>query len=339
LNEKRTLGAGDLRGDVERQFAQWEVVTGISPMTKTYEWGSWRWHFSFSSREAVGRATEVICEKMDGPISDDEIKSILLHQGYSRWDEDIISSSEERHWRRFDGASAAVLKGNRKLILRPSSADLNPNEFKEFIRQKLEEKSHTEAVVRCIYSPIPGGLIVFSLLTLSIAFLCVLVDSAGAIFRRPSNRKSRTKETDPTEETPVPERKIVTTVVSLPIDLYERNDVEKSNQAFHGSMTMGTVIDVIQFKSMTRCTTMLEFSTNSNMGRIYLRDGDVVHAELEGWHGMPALEAICRWRGGSAREVSGEVSAERTIDTPWSSLVLELCQAMDESEAQEPPRI
>lgn len=336
LNEKRALGPGDLKGDVERRFGPWEVGTGISPLTKTYESGNWRTQFNFNTREEDGRATEVIFEKMDDLISDDEIKSLLSHQGYNGWVEDIIPNSEERRWKRFDGASATLIKGNRKLVFRPSSADLNPNALKDLVRRKLEERPNTEAILRCVYSPIPGGVLLISLSALGIAFICLAVDLASLAFKKPAQRKVRVKETGQIEGR---EGKDLGPVVALPVDLYSKDsETDQPNGAFHASMSMGTAIDVIQFKAMTRGTTMLEFTSNGNVGQVYLRDGEVVHAEMEGWHGMPALQAICTWRGGLAREVPGQTSAERSIDTPFQSLMLELCQAIDETEAGESQR-
>jgi len=337
LDEKRTLGPGDLRGDIERRFGAWEVNTGISQLTKTYESGNWRTQFSFLTREDDGRATELIFEKMDGPISDDEIKSFLSHQGYNSWTEDIIPNSEERHWKRFDGATAVLLKGSRKLIFRPSFADLNPNAIKDWVRHKLEEKPRSEAILRCIYSPIPGGVMLFSLSALGMAFLCLVVDLLMITFRRRPKPKLEVKGAGQIEGQPP--KKNVGPVVSLPVDLYhDDSETERTNGAFHASMTMSTAIDVIQFKAMTRCTTMLEFSSSKNVGRVYLQDGEVVHAELEGWHGIPALQAICTWRGGSARETTGQLSKERSINVPFQSLMLELCQAIDETEAGESSR-
>jgi response regulator RpfG family c-di-GMP phosphodiesterase len=92
--------------------------------------------------------------------------------------------------------------------------------------------------------------------------------------------------------------------------------------------------DVIQFRSSTRMTTMLEFSTpNFQCGKVYLVDGQITHAETDGITGMEALVEILSWNAGTVREVAGASPSARTIVGSTDVLLMHAVHQIDERRA------
>ncbi|HID31866.1 MAG TPA: DUF4388 domain-containing protein [bacterium (Candidatus Stahlbacteria)] len=64
----------------------------------------------------------------------------------------------------------------------------------------------------------------------------------------------------------------------------------------------------------------LTFRSGEGEGRVYVRDGRVVHAEVEPWEGMDALLAISILESGIAEFDAGKGPEAETITEEWSEL-------------------
>jgi DNA-binding NarL/FixJ family response regulator len=114
-----------------------------------------------------------------------------------------------------------------------------------------------------------------------------------------------------------------------------------SDTSFSASLRRMTATDVIQLKCLARATVGLDFTLRDHRhGRLYIEDGEIVHAEVnthpktDAKEGIDALREIVGWRGGTVEEISLPVD-RKTINAPWQELLLDAIQRLDE-EANRP---
>jgi len=124
-------------------------------------------------------------------------------------------------------------------------------------------------------------------------------------------------------EKPVESQALVST-------LNEAFTATDADAAFQASLKDLTPLDIIQLKCLTGASTMMEFASNGRVGRLHFREGNIVHAEMDGIIGIPALEAVFSWQKGIARELPRDFGISETITTPWQTLVMQMAQAVDE---------
>jgi two-component system, OmpR family, response regulator TctD len=109
-----------------------------------------------------------------------------------------------------------------------------------------------------------------------------------------------------------------------------------SDTSFSASLRRMTATDVVQLKCLARSTVALDFTLRDRRhGRLFVEDGEVVHAEVNAHsmtvnkEGVDAFREIIGWRGGRVEELN--LPAERrTIQTPWQELLLDAVQRLDE---------
>jgi DNA-binding response OmpR family regulator len=100
---------------------------------------------------------------------------------------------------------------------------------------------------------------------------------------------------------------------------------------FTASLTRLTTLDIIQLKCLGHATVVLEFTgRDSRSGRVYFRDGEIIHAETVSSQGVPAFNEIVSWRGGQVVEVKDAPEIERTIQGDWQNLLMNAVQWADE---------
>jgi DNA-binding response OmpR family regulator len=112
----------------------------------------------------------------------------------------------------------------------------------------------------------------------------------------------------------------------------------KPDTSFTASLRHLTALDVIQLKCLARASVRLDFTrSDGSVGRIYLSDGEIVHAEVTSpsgagsKQGAEAFSEALGWRGGSVVEEPDAQVPQITIQQPWQSLILDACQKFDET--------
>ena len=110
-----------------------------------------------------------------------------------------------------------------------------------------------------------------------------------------------------------------------------------SETSFSASLRNLSVIDVIQLKCLSRASVRLDFTkSEGTLGRIYLTNGEVVHAEVVPPSGAGCKEGIeafnetLSWRGGKVDETREARAPRTTIQDTWQSLILSASQWIDE---------
>ena len=100
--------------------------------------------------------------------------------------------------------------------------------------------------------------------------------------------------------------------------------------SFQGSISELPVPDIIQLVSVSGKTGMFLLLRGSERGSIYLRNGKIVHAEIDGVTGEEAVYALAIWSTGDFQFTPGKESELVTIDKTNTSLLMEAARRLDE---------
>jgi len=100
---------------------------------------------------------------------------------------------------------------------------------------------------------------------------------------------------------------------------------------FQGMLRKVGLADVIQMECLGRNSSVLEISNRQMRGRIYIQDGNIVHAAVGGVVGEKAFQKILCITGGSFQLLPFESPAQRTVEGPWEFLLMEAARVRDEA--------
>ena len=100
--------------------------------------------------------------------------------------------------------------------------------------------------------------------------------------------------------------------------------------SFQGSISELPVPDIIQLVSVSGKTGMFLLLRGPERGSIYLRNGRIVHAEVDGVSGEEAVYALAIWSTGDFQFTPGKESETVTIDKTNTSLLMEAARRLDE---------
>lgn len=106
-------------------------------------------------------------------------------------------------------------------------------------------------------------------------------------------------------------------------------------EGFRGVLRRVGLQDVIQMECLSRNSSVLEISTREQQGRIFIREGRIIHAVAGGRTGDEAFNYLLRLTGGEFNLRPFTDPGCETIAGSWESLLMEAAQQRD--EAQEPP--
>jgi CheY-like chemotaxis protein len=108
-------------------------------------------------------------------------------------------------------------------------------------------------------------------------------------------------------------------------------------QGFQGMLRRVGLQDVIQMECLGRNSSVLEVYNEHVLGRIYIEDGNIIHAAGGDLTGERALQRLLALPGGSFELVPFEPPQEKTISGPWEFLLMEAARVRDEMASQAPP--
>jgi predicted regulator of Ras-like GTPase activity (Roadblock/LC7/MglB family) len=106
----------------------------------------------------------------------------------------------------------------------------------------------------------------------------------------------------------------------------------KERQGFSGAIAGLTFSDVIQLKGLNRFSGCVTVEFGEEMGKIYFRDGELVHAEQGGETGKAAFHGIFQWPNGNFHTYPNVSCTSHTIDISWKFLLMEAHQLLDEGK-------
>lgn len=100
--------------------------------------------------------------------------------------------------------------------------------------------------------------------------------------------------------------------------------------AFQGSLKELPLPDIIQLVSVSGKTGKFTLTRESEQGLIYLRGGQMVHAETGELIGEEAIYALAIWNSGDFQFSAGEEPQQQTITKSNTNLLMEAARRLDE---------
>jgi CheY-like chemotaxis protein len=111
------------------------------------------------------------------------------------------------------------------------------------------------------------------------------------------------------------------------------------SSGFRGVLRQVSLEDIIQMECLNRNSSILEVSARKWQGRIFIKEGSILHAEAAGRNGEAALNKILALQGGEFNLKPFADPPQQSIDGPWEFLLMEAARVRDETaeaEADDP---
>lgn len=99
---------------------------------------------------------------------------------------------------------------------------------------------------------------------------------------------------------------------------------------FEGSVAGLGLTDVIAMNAENRFSGCIAVECDISRGLVFLRDGEIVNAELDGKSGEEAFYEIMQWPSGSFSLEPNVATTRQTITRPWKFLLMEALRIGDE---------
>lgn len=100
-----------------------------------------------------------------------------------------------------------------------------------------------------------------------------------------------------------------------------------------GRLSEMSLSDIIQILATSGKTARIGLTRGPDSGSIWLRDGNIVHAELGDVEGEEAFYGLIPWGDGEFQIDTGAIAPLETIDSGYESLILEGLRRLDEARA------
>ena len=104
----------------------------------------------------------------------------------------------------------------------------------------------------------------------------------------------------------------------------------EQNVGFRGIQSK-SLLDIIQMECLTRSSTVLRITRGPLVAKLWIQDGEMIDAEVEGARGEAAFLRLLAWKTGTFENLPPEPQRERTIHKPVNALLLESAQTIDET--------
>lgn len=105
---------------------------------------------------------------------------------------------------------------------------------------------------------------------------------------------------------------------------------------FQGVLRRVGLSDVIQMECLARNSSILEIYNQHVIGRIYIEEGQLIHAAGGDLVGEQALQKLLSLPGGSFELAQFEAPPQLTLNGPWEFLLMEAARLRDEMAANGP---
>jgi CheY-like chemotaxis protein len=183
----------------------------------------------------------------------------------------------------------------------------------------LLEEEDFDAVITDVQMPRLNGLGVVDWVRRSRPRLAIVVITA---FGSPSVRKTCL-------------RKGAFHYLEKPVDpnlLIDLLNTPEDRESFSGSMTGVDLFDYVQMLLVSRKSVVVEMrSRTGREGKIYIEDGNIVHAECGGSVGERAFLHCLSFQGGSFTSIPWSEPPDRTIERRGEFLLLDAAREKDET--------
>jgi DNA-binding NarL/FixJ family response regulator len=100
-----------------------------------------------------------------------------------------------------------------------------------------------------------------------------------------------------------------------------------------------SLMDIIQMECLSRNSTLLRLTRGPLVAKIWIQDGELIDAEVQGAHGEAAFRKILFWKSGTFENLPPEPNHPHGIEKSVNALLLESAQSMDEMGDQQQTEI
>ncbi len=108
----------------------------------------------------------------------------------------------------------------------------------------------------------------------------------------------------------------------------------QNEEGFRGVLRRVGIEDVIQMECLNRASLVLEVKSPAVRGKIFLRKGELLHAECDGASGEAALQQLLSLAGGEFHHAAYVEPPMRTLQGSWEFLVMEAMRKRDEASGE-----
>ncbi|EEF60794.1 response regulator [Pedosphaera parvula] len=106
---------------------------------------------------------------------------------------------------------------------------------------------------------------------------------------------------------------------------------QKPASGFRGVLRQVSLEDVIQMECLNRNSSVLEIQAGKWHGKMYIREGAIVHAEVGNRNGEAALNKLLSLRGGEFNLKPFTEPPHQTLEGQWEFLLMEAARVRDET--------
>ncbi len=99
---------------------------------------------------------------------------------------------------------------------------------------------------------------------------------------------------------------------------------------FRGVVKELSITDMLNILNVEKANAVINISSTAGPGRIYMQDGEIVHARFGDLEGLDALKVIFSLEGGTFSVDKGVKPPKKTIDISFNNLMLEIFAQIDE---------
>lgn len=109
-----------------------------------------------------------------------------------------------------------------------------------------------------------------------------------------------------------------------------------SDSGFEGAISGLGLPDVIQLNGLNRFSGCITVEYQLSTGRLFFRDGEIIHSEHGDRVGEAAFFEIMQWPGGRFSLDPNVTTTSHTIDRSWRFLLMEAARLQDEQRSGRP---
>lgn len=105
----------------------------------------------------------------------------------------------------------------------------------------------------------------------------------------------------------------------------------KDNEPGFRGIQSKSLMDIIQMECLSRSSNVLRITRGPLVAKLWIQDGDLIDAEVDGARGEAAFQRLIAWKSGTFESLPPEPTRERTIHKSVNALLLETAQTLDEA--------
>jgi predicted regulator of Ras-like GTPase activity (Roadblock/LC7/MglB family) len=109
---------------------------------------------------------------------------------------------------------------------------------------------------------------------------------------------------------------------------------EETGEGFKGQFNNLKLSDLVQLSTQARMSLILHITQDGKQGKIYIHEGEIIHASSHKKTGVEAFYEIMSWKKGDFHSEAYIPPPIQSINLPWEYLLIESHRALDEKEAK-----